>query len=176
MLPTVNLDQAKLRATKSSPQKSKPAESIVSGIAHVQLKKVDRDKIKKPELEQEKTGGALTQVKLRRTEPKTASERTASGDQEAPWAESLERKRMAALKADEKIKPSEEPKEKSEAEKKLEEIKVKRAQRQKRLSLHREEEKRKSLHEQAAPAVLAVEEVQTKTVAVDIGEHCASTI
>nr|CAB3247247.1 fibrous sheath CABYR-binding protein [Phallusia mammillata] len=150
LMPQVDLNQAKLRTAKPSPQKTKANDALISGLAGVQLKKVNREEAKKPDVSKdvEEKQAIMPQVKLRKTEPKQEKKLEVE-EKEVPWANSLERKREAVMKSEDKAKTPEPVRKKEEGSdeiaRKLDEIKEKRAQRQNRISIHKEEEKRKSL-------------------------------
>ncbi|CAK8672021.1 unnamed protein product [Clavelina lepadiformis] len=98
-----DLDLTKLRSTsKLSPKPVKKEDSTTGAFPAVQLKKVDRDKLKKttPEVKQEN----VQQVKLRPTDVKPASNKKEE-QKEVPWMASLEKKRDAVMKSEEQPKP-----------------------------------------------------------------------
>uniref|UniRef100_H2ZIN0 Uncharacterized protein n=1 Tax=Ciona savignyi TaxID=51511 RepID=H2ZIN0_CIOSA len=100
MLPVIDIGQTKLRATKPSPKLEKSENEpnqLTSGIAAVQLKKVNRDALKKnsPDINR-KEESEVNQVKLRRAEVGNSEKKEES--KEVPWMKTLEKKREAVMK------------------------------------------------------------------------------
>nr|XP_026689786.1 fibrous sheath CABYR-binding protein isoform X2 [Ciona intestinalis] len=152
MLPVVDIGQTKLRATKPSPKAEKTERqpnALTAGIAAVQLKKVDRDVLKKSPVVQRKEEPEVVQVKLRRAEVTNIEKKEEVN--EVPWMKTLEKKREAVMRSESPRKSGGRPKSgeaEGELAKKLDEMKEKRAERLKRVSIHKEEEaKRKSLQD-----------------------------
>ncbi|XP_078481210.1 uncharacterized protein LOC100181721 isoform X2 [Ciona intestinalis] len=175
MLPVVDIGQTKLRATKPSPKAERTAErkpnALTAGIAAVQLKKVDRDVMKKSPVVQRKEEPEVVQVKLRRAEVTNVEKKEEVN--EVPWMKTLEKKREAVMRSESPRKSGGRPKSgeaEGELAKKLDEMKEKRAERLKRVSIHKEEEaKRKSLQDpkkqESEEKILEVSDVD---IAVDV--------
>lgn len=113
-VPIVTVDdigKSRLKSTSKAP--SSPVEKKENVLPIVQLKKVDREKLKKDETT--KDVGVAQQVKLKPTEVKSGAKEK-EDDKEVPWIETLERKRKAVMESEEKAQQKKQEEKERKAE------------------------------------------------------------
>ena len=98
-----DVGKSRLKSTSnppSSPSKKEDPSKPLKALPAVQLKKVDREKLKKEETA--KDVNVSQQIKLKPTGVKSSSETKEDDKEKVPWMATLERKRKAVMESEEK--------------------------------------------------------------------------